>query len=109
MNKYLTLLLLSILVNGCQSPMNELNSHIKQLTTNTNTESEKSLAINLQKYASTHKISYGIEINSISAPIPMAELDKHINKPLIVNISTDDSTHQWKPLDNQNIYILLRE
>ena len=89
--------------------MDELNNHINQLVINTNADSEKSLATNLQQYASTHKISYSIEVNSISAPVPLAELDKHMNKPLAVNISTDGSTQQWMPLDNQNIFILLRE
>jgi len=89
--------------------MDELNNHINQLAINKDADSEKSLVTNLQEYASTHKISYGIEVNSISAPVPLAELDKHMDKPLAVNISTDDTTQQWMPLDNQNIYILLRE
>jgi len=109
MNKLLTLLVFIISLLGCQNSMDELNNHINQLVINTNADSEKSLATNLQQYASTHKISYSIEVNSISAPVPLAELDKHMNKPLAVNISTDGSTQQWMPLDNQNIFILLRE
>ena len=108
MNK-LFLCLLLITTAGCNNNMDELNSHINNLVTNTDNAVEQSLVTKIQSFASSQKTSYGIEVSDNGLAVPMAELDKHIKMPLVVTITAGDSENKWKPLDNQNIYILLRE
>lgn len=53
-------------------------------------------------------ITIGISENNIE--IPLQGLGEKLNADLTVNISFDDgSSFKWKPLDNQNIFLLLRE
>jgi hypothetical protein len=59
----------------------------------------------------TKKCDFLIKDLESSSPIRMDELDQAMNKKLSVTISVSESDFQavWKPVDNSNILILLRE
>ncbi len=67
----------------------------------------------LEKFLSVMKsknmpITIGISENEME--IPVQELGEKLNSDLTVNISFDDGgSFDWNPLDNQNIFLLLRE
>ena len=67
----------------------------------------------LENFVSTIKsknapITIGISESGIE--IPVQEVGGKLNSDLTVSISFDDgSSFKWNPLDNQNIFLLLRE
>jgi len=51
-----------------------------------------------------------IAVSENNIEIPVQEVAEKLNSDLIVNILFDDgSSFKWKPLDNQNIFLLMRE
>jgi hypothetical protein len=58
-------------------------------------------------------LTYSLEVKDLdsSLPIRMDELEQVMSKKLTVTISVSESDYQavWKPVDNSNILILLRE
>ena len=97
------------LVTGCKNKMDELNQNITNLTKSMNATKEKNNAITLNNFSINNHISYSLEITSDDKTINIADLNKNINNKLKVTIKAGKLSEIWAPIDNNNIYILLRE
>ncbi len=58
-------------------------------------------------------LTYSLEVKDLdsSLPVRLDELEQAMNKKLNVTISVSGSNYKtiWKPVDNSNIFILLRD
>lgn len=110
---YLTILILFLFLSGCTTDIKTFDQHFKNLQASTSSTSELQNATALNDYATDEHLSYALEIKDVetSSPIRMDELEQAMSKKLSVTISVSESDFQaiWKPVDNSNIFILLRE
>jgi len=114
MKKYIFILLsLTILIAGCDNKMDLIKKHINNLVENTEQENEKKLATELNNYSTDNHISYSLKFKKDDAASFMnaSDLDKNMNKKLnvVIKINSGNWHTNWKPIDNKNIFILLRE
>lgn len=111
--KLLIFLVFGLTLIGCETNMDNFKQHIDRLTTSDSGSSEQQNAVALNDYATEQHISYSLEIRrrTDSSLITMGELDKVLGDELNVAISVNDNEVKaiWKPIDNNNIFILLRE
>lgn len=89
--------------------MDRLDSHLNKLVKNTDPALEMVLVSQLHDFVSSHHTPLNIQISHKEHLIPLDEIDKYSSSTLVVTITANDTEEQWQPLDNQNIYILLRE
>ncbi|MCW8901440.1 MAG: hypothetical protein OQK75_11800 [Gammaproteobacteria bacterium] len=90
--------------------MDLMKKHISILAHNTESTIEKKLATELNNYSVDNHISYSLEITDDNdTSINILDLEKSMNKKLNVNIKVGEVTGTWIPIDNKNIYLLLRE
>lgn len=110
---YLTTLLLSIFLTGYQADIKTFEQHLKNLQASTSSTSGLKNANALNDYATDQHLSYSLEIKDLetSSPIRMDELEQVMSKKLSVTFSVSERDFKavWKPVDNSNIFILLRE
>ncbi len=111
--KYSVVILVALFVSGCTTEINNFIQHVETLQASTSSTSELQNATALNDYATDEHLSYTLEIKDLETalPIRMNELEQVMNKKLSVIISVSESDFQavWKPVDNSNIFILLRE
>jgi hypothetical protein len=111
--KYSAVILVALFLLGCETGIINFNQHLKKLQASTSSTTELQNVIALSDYATDEHLSYTLEIKDLesSSPIRMDELEQAMSKKLSVTISVSESDFQavWKPVDNSNILILLRE
>jgi predicted DNA binding CopG/RHH family protein len=111
--KYSVVILAALFLFGCKTGINNFNQHLKNLQASASSTSELQSATALSNYATDEHLSYTLEIKDLetSSPIRMDELEQVMSKKLSVTISVSESDFEaiWKPVDNSNIFILLRE
>ncbi len=112
-DSYLTILILSLFLSGCETDIETFDQYLKTLQASTSSTVELQNATALNDYATDEHLSYTLEIKDLetSSPIRMDELEQVMSKKLTVTISVSESDFEaiWKPVDNSNIFILLRE
>ncbi|GMR15769.1 MAG: hypothetical protein BMS9Abin31_0059 [Gammaproteobacteria bacterium] len=69
----------------------------------------KKNATALNDFSLNNKISYTLGVTIDSKSVNISDLDKNMNEKLKVTVETGDLSEVWIPIDNKNIYILLRE
>lgn len=89
--------------------MDLIETHINNLTQSSDANIEKNHATTLNDFSTSNHISYGLSISEDDKPINIADLEKNIDKKLKITIEVGEVSKIWTPLDNNNIYILLRE
>ncbi len=98
---------------GCKTEIRNFEQQIENLQASTSSTGELQNASALSDYATDEHLSYSLEIKDLdtSSPIRMDELEQAMSKKLSVTISVSESDFQaiWMPVDNSNIFILLRE
>lgn len=111
--KLLIFLVFGLTLIGCETNMDNFKQYIDRLTTSDSGSSEQQSAVMLNDYATEQHISYSLEIRrrTDSSIVGMGELDKALGDELSVTISVTGNEIEaiWKPIDNKNIFILLRE
>ena len=102
---------LFFVLSGCSSDLKTIEDKLTNLTTSTDVASEKINAENFNEYAGDNKVGYSLEVKNNGGTVDIHNLQDNINEPLDVIISIENGELQssWKPLDNKNIYILMRE
>jgi len=106
---FITLCLIS-LISGCDNKMDLIKKHITNLSKSTDSTVEKNNATILNDFALDHHVAYSLEITKDnSAAIKITDLDKNMNENLKIVIKSGGLSETWAPVDNKNIYILLRE
>lgn len=91
--------------------MGLLETHINNLTQSSDANIEKNNATTLNDFSTGNHISYGLSVfkDDDDKAINIADLEKNIDEKLKITIKAGDFSKVWSPLDNNNIYILLRE
>ena len=91
--------------------MSELEHRINQLISSTDVETEAKAAELASDFANDNKISYSISIKSLEdgEVVPISQIESYMNRKLEVSIQGSGKTFTWKPKNNENIFILLRE
>lgn len=110
--KKITLITLCLfsLITGCDNKMDLIKKHINNLTHSTERVAENNNATALNDFSLDNHISYSLGITKDNnAPVNISDLDKNMNEVLKVTIKVGELSETWKPVDNKNIYILLRE
>ena len=101
------------LLSGCNNAMNELQIKIEDLIASSEASDEKNNAEILNDYSNDNHVAYQLEIKNAvdSSLIEISSLSDHMNEKINVTISIDENSWHafWSPVDNNNIYILLRE
>jgi len=99
------------MLTGCSGDMKTVEDKLKSLTTSVDAASEKINAEKLNEYAANNKVRYSLEVKKNGVTVDIHNIQNNINDPLEVIITIQDGKPQtsWKPLDNTNIYILMRE
>jgi len=106
---FITLCLIP-LITGCDNKMDLINKHITNLSKSTDSAVEKNNATTLNDFSLDNYVTYSLEITkNNSTPIKISDLDNSMDEKLKVIIKTNDLSETWAPIDNKNIYILLRE
>ncbi|MCP4320578.1 MAG: hypothetical protein GY951_01560 [Psychromonas sp.] len=112
MNKF-KLILLSIIVvvlTGCNSEMNAINRITKDISKSTVANEE---TINVEKLAHAVKENESpvtVELYENGTEVSISNISKYMESKLVVKVGfTNGSIFEWTPIDNNNIYILLRE
>ena len=106
---FITLCLI-LLITGCDNKMDLIKKHITNLTQSLDIVSEKNNAEMLNNFSLDNNISYSLDItNNNNIAVNISDLEKNMNKKLHINIKVGEVTLIWTPVDNKNIYILLRE
>ena len=111
MKKLLLFVIITVgILTGCNEDMSnniELAEKIGQANT---PHEEAELLEEFLEVLKNQGTPITVEVKDNDVVIPIQELESKLNSNLIVNISFDDgSSIEWKPLDNKNIYLLLRE
>ena len=98
---------------GCKTEMKNFTQYVKNLQTSASSTSELQNATALNDFAADKHLSYNLEIKDLetSSHVRMDELEQSMGKELSVTISVSEHDFQaiWQPVDNSNIFILLRE
>ncbi len=89
--------------------MDLLKKQINYLTQSTSSSAEKNNAVVLNEFSQDNNISYSLSIMKKNKSLNISDLDKNLNEKLKVIIKSGDLIQSWEPIDNNNIYILLRE
>jgi predicted DNA binding CopG/RHH family protein len=109
----LIILSFSLCLCGCKTEIRNFEQQVENLQASTSSTRELQNATALNDYATDEHLSYSLEIKDLetSSPIRMDELEQAMSKKLSVTISLSESDFEaiWKPVDNSNIFILLRE
>lgn len=103
------MLCLISLISGCDNKMDLLKKQINDLTQSTNSAVEKNNAVALNEFSQNNNISYSLDIMKNNKSLNISDLDKNLNETLKIMIKSGDLIQIWVPIDNKNIYILLRE
>lgn len=112
MNKLKLILLSTILVvlTGCNSEMNEINRITKVISESSVANEE---TINIEKLMHVVKENESpitVELYENGVEVPISHISKYMEKKLVVKVGfTNGSIFEWTPINNNNIYILLRE
>ena len=95
---------------GCSTNMTEVKN-IADAVGKSSTVSEEARQLNLLVHAlQKDESSIVVSIYRDKVEVPIQKLPEIIDDELIINIAfSDGSKAKWKPKDNENIYILLRE
>ena len=108
-----TALSLGLFLLGCKTEMKNFTQYVENLQASTSSTSELQNATALNDFAADKHLSYNLEIKDLetSSPVRIDELEQAMSKKLSVTISVSESDFQaiWQPVDNSNIFILLRE
>jgi hypothetical protein len=113
--RYFFLVIVLILVNGCNSEadMSEFQRKWQDLTSSTSISSESRRVEELAAYARSHSIVYQLSLTDTATgkSIPIGNLDKLKEVPEVhLKLQADESTDLiWKPLGKDNIYPLFLE
>ena len=113
--RYIFLVVVLLLVNGCNSEidMSEFQRKWQDLISSTSVPSESSRVEELAAYARSHSIVYQLSLTDIATgqSIPIGKLDKLKEIPEVhLTVQADESVDfTWKPLNKDNIYPLLLE
>lgn len=111
--KNLIVILVALFLFGCNTEINTFEQQVGKLQASTSSASELQNATALNNYATDEHLSYTLEINDLesSSPVRVDELEQTMSKKLSVTISVSENDFQaiWQPVDNNNIFILLRE
>jgi hypothetical protein len=111
--KFLVFCIIGLALTGCATDMNDFEQYMHKLQASTSSASEYENAVALNNYATEQHLSYSLKIrkHSDSAVIGMDELDKVIGSELsvVISLSKNSSQAVWEPVDNSNIFVLLRE
>jgi len=90
--------------------MDLIEKHINNLSKSTDSAVEKNNATTLNNFSLDNHVAYSLEITkNNSTPIKISDLDSSMSEKLKVTIKAGDLSETWAPIDNENIYILLRE
>ena len=90
--------------------MDLIKKHITNLSESTDSTVEKNNATTLNDFSLNNHVAYSLEImKDNSTSVKTSDLDNSINEKLKVVIKANDVSEIWVPVDNKNIYILLRE
>lgn len=111
--KNLIVILVALFLFGCNTEINTFEQHVGKLQASTSSASELQNATALNDFAADKHLSYNLEIKDLetSSPVRIDELEQAMSKKLSVTISVSESDFHaiWQPVDNSNIFILLRE
>ena len=103
-------LCLTPLISGCDNKMDLIKEHINNLTQSTDSIIEKDNAIALNDFSFDNHISYSLAVmKDKNTSLNISDLNKSMNEVLKVTIKVGELSKTWMPVDNKNIYILLRE
>ena len=95
------------------SEMKVIEEYVAKLEASKNASIEGENATALSNYALENKVAYSVEIRNLETnlEVDVEDINKHIMDNLEVIVSLDEERYKgfWNPVDNKNIYILLRE
>ena len=111
MNKIILILItLTALLTGCKSEMKQIEKIANSIVTSETAQQEK---VNLNKFTQIikdSKTSYSVGLLYEGLEVPLSSLEEKMDISVIVNITlATGKIYKWHPVDNQNIYLLLRE
>jgi len=108
--KILFALLLMGSIAGCNPDMSNIHEITKEIERSSTTSQESELIEKLLTELRNQNIPVTIEVTNIDQDIPVQDIANNIESNLTVKVSFDDGNiFEWEPLDNNNIYLLLRE
>lgn len=98
------------LLIGCEGNMSNNSKVVEKLNSATTPLGEVEILEEVISALKNKNIPITISISETGIEVPVQEVGGKLNSDLTVTISFDDGgSFVWKPLDNKNIYLLLRE
>ena len=98
------------LLIGCEGNMNNNSKVVEKLNSATTPLGEVEILEEVISALKNKNIPITISISENGIEVPVQEVGGKLSSDLTVTISFDDGgSFVWKPLDNKNIYLLLRE
>jgi len=112
MNK-LKLIILSALVvmlTGCNSEMTEINRITKEITQSTAPNEETIHVENLMHAIKENEAPITVELYENGKEVSISKISEHMESKFVVIVGfSNGSIFEWTPINNNNIFILLRE
>jgi hypothetical protein len=111
MRSFIVILYLTAsLLTGCEENMSNNSQVVEKLNSATTPHEEVELLEEFIIQLKNKNTPITISISENGIEIPVQEIGGKLSADLTVTISFDDAgSFVWKPLDNKNIYLLLRE
>lgn len=105
--------LFTLFLYGCENSGNRMHKYATELSISKTATEEHQNALTLQRFIQKEHYPFSIELflQGLGKQVMTSEIQKYRLEALVVIISTTDNQKEvaWKPIDNNNIFILLRE
>ncbi len=111
MRAFIVILCVTVsLLIGCEENMSNNSQIVEKLNNATTPHEEVELLEKIIIELKNKNTPITISISGNGIEIPVQEISGKLGADLTVTVSFDDGgSFVWKPLDNKNIYLLLRE